>query len=80
MDRHRHTFIRTYTSTHSYNTHNELYRIHTVDMRQQFVASVWFSLFFFFFITQARAGMTHTDLSYSMLLARYVFLTTSTGT
>lgn len=57
MDRHRHTFIHTYTSTQPYNTHNELYRIRTVDMKQQFVATVWFSFFFLsFFITQTKAS------------------------
>lgn len=56
MDRHRHTFIHTYTSMHPYNTHNELYRIRTVDMKQQFVATVWFSFFFSFFITQTKAS------------------------
>lgn len=63
MDRHRHTFIHTYTSTHPYNTHNELYRIRTVDMKQQFVATVWFSFFFSFFLCNTNQSIRSSSRS-----------------
>lgn len=65
-----HTFIYKYTSICSYNIYNEVCRVYTVEVRQQFVADVWFSFFFFFPLYNTNQTIRISSRSQESLLVR----------